>query len=259
MYEHEKREIKKKRKMRKKQHRWMKIVSKTGRVTHSKPSLFLWGILFGLIIPVLLCLLTKWLFKGDVHLYIFHGPDDCAAVTFFQNYMIFASYCILFHMTGSLLAPFICMFLLLLLSLVIFYPLEAFATGWLYDLVEEFLGPIGIPLVIGFPLFVCFFDMASSFIKKHEDKFADARHLAGEEDVAAWEYEYKQVKEDMRKSGEPHSFDEDSYVYLTSDDLKRAYFEVLEEKAEKERKRIQKEDSSSDDYDDYEDDNLDAV
>ena len=136
MYEHEKREIKKKRKMRKKQHRWMKIVSKTGRVTHSKPSLFLGGILFGLIIPVLLCLLTKWLFKGDVHLYIFHSPDDSAAVTFFQNYMIFASYCILFHMTGSLLAPFICMFLLLLLSLVIFYPLEAFATGWLYDLVE---------------------------------------------------------------------------------------------------------------------------
>ena len=262
MYEHEKREIKKKRKMRKKQHRWMKIVSKTGRVTHSKLSLILGGILFGLIIPILLCLLTKWLFKGDVHLYIFHSPDESAAVTFFQNYMIFASYCILFHMTGSLLAPFICMFLLLLLSLVIFYPLEAFTTGWLYDLVEEFLGPIGIPLIIGSPLFFCFFEMAASFIEANEDKFADARHLAGEENVNAWAYEYEQVKEDMRKSGEPHSFDTNSYVYLTPDDLKRAYFEVLEENAEKERKRIQKEDSSSDDYDDcddYEDDNLDAV
>ena len=253
MYEYEKREINRKRKMRKKQQRWIKFVSKTGRVTHSKLSLFVGATLFGLIIPTILCLFTKWLSKGNIHLYIFHSANDSAAITFFQNYMIVASYCILFYMTGSLLAPIFGMFLLLLLSLVIFYPLEAFATGPVYDFVEEYLGPVGIPLVMGSPLFVCFFEMAGSYIAANEDKFADARHLAGEENKSPWAYEYEKVKKDMRKSGAPHSFDENSYVYLTSDDIKRAYMEVLEEKAKKKRKRLwKKKDPALEDYTDLE-------
>ena len=265
MYEHEKREIKKKRKMRKKQQRWMKIVSKTGRVTHSRISLLIGGIVFGLVIPVILSMFARKFSEAGFHLYFFHRDIDGPFVTFLQNYMIFASYCILFYMTGSLLLPIPCMVGLFFVALVLLYPVETFLTGPVSDAIQEWAESIGVPLVIGFPLFVCFFEMAASFIKANEDKFADARHLAGEENVNAWAYEYEQVKEDIRKSGEPHSFDEDSYVYLTSDDLKRAYFEVLEEKAEKERKRIRKEDNSSDDYDDYddycdyEDDNLDAV
>lgn len=123
----------------------------------------------------------------------------------------------------------------------------------MYDLVEEFLGPIGIPLVIGSPLFFCFLGGVSIFIEDHENRFADARHLAGEKDVSGWEYEYEQVKDDIRKHGEPHSFDRNSYVYLTPDDVKRACREVLEEKAEKNRKRIRKDDTFPDDYDDYDD------
>ena len=246
----------------------MKIVSKTGRVTHSRLSLLIGGIIFGLVIPVILSLFARKLSEAGFHLYLFHRDIDGPFVTFLQNYMIFASYCILFYMTGSLLLPIPYMVGLFFVALVLLYPVETFLTGPVSDAIQEWAESIGVPLVIGFPLFVCFFDMASSFIEKHEDRFADARHLAGEENVDPWEYEYKQVKKDMRKNGEPHSFVEDGYVYLTPDDLKRAYFEVMEEKAEKERKRIRKEDSlpedyedygDYDDYGDYEDDNLDAV
>lgn len=253
MYEYEKREINRKRKMRKKQQRWIKFVSKTGRVTHSKLSLFMGATLFGLIIPIIFCLITRWLSKGGFHLYYFHRDIDGPYVTFFQNYMIIASYGILLYTTGSLLAPIIYMGVLFFIGLIILYPFEVFMTGQMSDLIQEWAESVGIPLVMGAPLFICFFEVAAAYIAANEDKFADARHLAGEENKSPWAYEYEQVKKDMRKSGAPHSFDENSYVYLTSDDIKRAYMEVLEEKAKKKRKRLwKKKDPGLEDYIDLE-------
>ena len=220
MYGYEKREINKKRKMRRKQHRWIKFVSKTGRITHSKTSLLLQGILFGLIIPVILSLIAKELSEGGLHLYpLYRAEVDGPFVVFLQNYMILASYCILAFMTGSLFLPFLCMIALFFVAAVLLWPIETFWISPTSDAIQEWAESVGIPLVN-----------------------ADARQLAGEKDISAWEYEYKKVKADMRKHGEPHSFDPNSYVFLSADDVKMAYREVLEEKANKKRKRVKKKD-----------------
>ena len=243
MYGYEKREINKKRKMRRKQHRWIKFVSKTGRITHSKTSLLLQGILFGLIIPVILSLIAKELSEGGLHLYpLYRAEVDGPFVVFLQNYMILASYCILAFMTGSLFLPFLCMIALFFVAAALLWPIETFWISPTSDAIQEWAESVGIPLVIGAPLYVCFIGMAITFIQDHEILYADARQLAGEKDISAWEYEYKKVKADMRKHGEPHSFDPNSYVFLSADDVKMAYREVLEEKANKKRKRVKKKD-----------------
>lgn len=266
MYDFEKKEIKKKRKMRKKQHRWMKRVSKTGRVTHSRLALLLRGILFGLIIPVILSLIAKKLSEGGLHLYpLYREEVDGPFVAFLQNYMIFASYCILVFMTGNLFLPIPCMVGLFFVGAAILWPIETFWISPTSDAIQEWAESVGIPLVIGAPLFYFFIVSVIAFIEDYEIEYADARRLAGEESISGWEYEYRQVKADIRKSGEPQSFDRNSYVFLTPDDVKRAYREVLEEKAEKKQKRIRKEDIFQDeyfdfdDYDDYGDNDLNAV
>lgn len=154
---------------------------------------------------------------------------------------------------------------LFLVGAALLWPVETFWISPTSDAIQEWAESVGIPLVIGAPLFYFFIVSVIAFIEDHEIEYADARQLAGETSISGWEYEYRQVKADIRKSGEPQSFDRNSYVFLTPDDVKRAYREVLEEKAEKKQKRIRKEDIFQDeyfdfdDYDDYGDNDLNAV